>query len=167
MAQILMLVYPAREGVTEATEKLFKLDYLKIKHAALIARAQGGEVAILDDDINPNEGAIAGGTLGSLMGMMGIAQLGALMIPGVGAIIALGAGALVGALVGGAAGGVAADAIDMGIKDSALKQLAAHLEHDRVALVIEADGKNIEATANLAEKLRLDLNPLAVEYASP
>ncbi|MDZ4765974.1 MAG: hypothetical protein SGI73_15620 [Chloroflexota bacterium] len=161
MTQILMLVFPARGGLTEAAEQLFKLDYIKVKHAALIARAEGDEVTILDNDINPNEGAIAGGTLGSLMGMMGIAQLGALLIPGVGAIIALGAGALVGALVGGGVGGVAADAIDMGIKDRVLKQMASHLEKDRAALVIEATGD-----ANLAERLQADLNPLAIEFAT-
>jgi uncharacterized membrane protein len=159
MTQIMMLVYSARGGLTEAAERLTKLDYLKLKHTALIARAESGEVTILEDDINPNEGAIAGGTLGTLMGMMSVAQLGALLLPGVGPIVALGAGALVGALVGGAAGGVAADAIDMGIKDNVLKQLATHLEKNRVALVIEAEGN-----ADLADRLRADLTPLSIEF---
>jgi uncharacterized membrane protein len=162
MAQILMLVYPARTGVSEAAERLFKLDYVKVKHTALIARAETDEVSILEDDINPNEGAVAGGTLGSLMGMMGIAQLGALLIPGVGAIIALGAGALVGALVGGAAGGVAADVFDMGIKDSILKQMAQHLEKDRVALVVEVEPKD-NNVSNLIDRLQADLTPLTIE----
>lgn len=162
MAQVLMLVYPARTGVTDAAEKLFKLDYVKIKHTALIARAETDEVTILEDDINPNEGAVAGGTLGSLMGMMGVAQLGALLIPGVGAILALGAGALVGALVGGATGGVVADVFDMGIKDKVLKQLAQHLEKDRVALVVEVEPTSSQV-ANLVDRLQADLSPLTIE----
>lgn len=161
MAQVMMLVFSAREGLGDAAEKLLKLDYVKVKHTALIARAEGGEVTILDDDINPNEGAIAGGTLGGLMGLMGVAQLGALLLPGVGAIIALGAGALVGGLIGGATGGVAADAIDMGIDDHTLKLLASHLEKNRVALVLDAEGG-----VDLTERLRADLDPISIEFAT-
>jgi uncharacterized membrane protein len=161
MSQIIMLVYAARSGLADAAVKLLDLDYIKPKHTALIARAESGEVTILDDDINPNEGAVAGGTLGTIMGAMGVAQLGALLLPGVGPIIALGAGALVGALVGGVTGSAAAAALDMGISDHILKMLAGHLEQDRVALVLEVDGG-----ADLVERLRADLQPLSIESVS-
>jgi uncharacterized membrane protein len=156
-----MLVYAARSGLADAAVKLLDLDYVKPKHTALIARAETGEVTVLDDDINPNEGAVAGGTLGTIMGAMGVAQLGALLLPGIGPIIALGAGALVGALVGGVAGGAAAATIDMGINDHALKTLAGHLEQDRVALVFET-----ESNADLIERLQADLQPLSIEFMS-
>ncbi|PJF24855.1 MAG: hypothetical protein CUN53_15720 [Phototrophicales bacterium] len=161
MSQIIMLVYAARTGLADAAVKLLDLDYVKPKHTALIARAESGEVTILDDDINPNEGAVAGGTLGTIMGAMGVAQLGALLLPGIGPVIALGAGALVGALVGGVAGSAAAAAIDMGINDHALKTLAGHLEQDRVALVFETD-----SDGDLIERLRADLEPLSIESMS-
>ncbi len=158
MSQIIMLVYAARSALADAAVRLLDLDYVKPKHTALIARAESGEVTIFDDDINPNEGAVAGGTLGTIMGAMGVAQLGALLLPGIGPIIALGAGALVGALVGGITGSAAAAAMDMGIHDHALKTLAGHLEQERVALVFETD-----SDGELIERLRADLQPLAIE----
>jgi len=161
MSQIIMLVYGTRSGLADAAVKLLDLDYIKPKHMALLARAESGEVTVLDDDINPNEGAVAGGTLGTIMGAMGVAQLGALLLPGIGPIIALGAGALVGALVGGVTGSAAAAAMDMGINDRTLKTLAGHLEQDRVALVLEVDGDG-----DLVERLRADLQPLSIESVS-
>ena len=81
------------------------------------------------------------------------------MLPGVGPIIAIGAGALIGGMVGGATGGISAGVMDMGIKNTQLEALATHLSAGRIAMVLEIEG---EATAR--EKLREDLKSFQTEF---
>mgnify|MGYP001271799945 CR=1 FL=1 len=102
--EILVAVYPSRSVLTKALDHLMTVPELKIRRAAIVARATTGETIVIGDDISADEAGIAGGTLGAAMTALGFAQLGALALPGVGVIIALGAGVLVGGLVGGATG---------------------------------------------------------------
>jgi len=159
MSQVLMMIFPGRETLFDAVETIKKLGYVKIKHSAIIAKAEDGETVVYEDDINPNEGSIAGGTLGALMGALGIAGLGAFLLPGVGPIIAIGAGALVGGLVGGATGGITAGMLDMGINNVQLEDLADHLNAGRVAMVVELEGDAAQMT-----RLREDLKPYEAEF---
>src|SRR3954470_13394143 len=140
MSEVVMLIFPSRETMLDAVDRIKSLSYAKMTHSALIAKAEDGEVTVFEDDINPNEGGIAGGTLGGLMGALGIAGLGAFLLPGVGPILAIGAGALLGGLVGGATGGITAGMLDMGINNKALDTLAAHLSAGRIAMVVELEG---------------------------
>lgn len=158
MKDVVMLVFPSRGTLLDAVDQIKHIPYAKIRHSAVIARAEDGETVIYEDDINPNEGGIAGGTLGALMGALGIAGLGAFLLPGVGPIIAIGAGALVGGLVGGATGGISARLIDMGINNTQLEALAHHLNAGKIALVVEVEG---DSTA-LAQ-LQADLKPFDAE----
>ncbi|NOG52675.1 MAG: hypothetical protein HND48_26950 [Chloroflexi bacterium] len=100
-------------------------------------RATTGETIVIGDDISADEAGIAGGTLGAAMTALGFAQLGALALPGVGVIIALGAGVLVGGLVGGATGRFAANLVDSGFKSSQIDSLADRLRSGHPALVLE------------------------------
>jgi uncharacterized membrane protein len=159
MSEVVMLVFPSRGTMLDALDQLNSLSYAKIKHHAIIAKAEDGETTIFEDDINPNEGGIVGGTLGALMGSLGIAGLGAFLLPGVGPIIAIGAGAVFGGLVGGATGNVSARLMDMGINDAQLQKLAEHLSADRIALVAELEGSD---SAILAQ-LETDLKPFQAE----
>jgi uncharacterized membrane protein len=143
----------------DAIDQLNNLNYAKIKHTAVIAKAEDGETMIYEDDISPNEGGVAGGTLGALMGSLGIAGLGAFLLPGVGPIIAIGVGAVVGGLVGGATGSISARLLDMGINDAQLKTLADHLGADKIALVAELDGSD----ATMLTRLETDLKPFQAE----
>ncbi|MFQ3566327.1 MAG: hypothetical protein SNJ59_04950 [Aggregatilineales bacterium] len=140
MSVLLLIAFPTRGQLVEAVNYIQSHPELKTRHSAVISKAEDGETMILDDDITPNEGAITGGTLGSLLGSLGIASLGAFLLPGIGPIVAVGAGALVGGLVGGVTGRVTASLIDMGINNQVLADLARHLENDRVAFVLEVDG---------------------------
>lgn len=148
----IIAVFPSRGSLIDAIDRVKTLDYLKIKHSAVIVKADDGETVVLEDDISVSEGSIAGGTLGSLMGALGIAGLGAFLLPGVGPIIAIGAGALLGGLIGGATGGITASLIDLGIKDEQLDDLAAHLSSGRVAMVLDAEADDA-AFARLREDL--------------
>jgi uncharacterized membrane protein len=158
MSEVLMLVFPSRGTMLDAVDQIKSLSYAKIRHSAVIAKAEDGETTVFEDDITPNEGGIAGGTLGAIMGAMGIAGLGAFLLPGVGAVIAIGAGALLGGLVGGATGGVAARLMDLGIDNAQLDALVGHLTSGKSALVVELEGDSA-----LKSRLEQDLKAFQVE----
>lgn len=159
MSEIVVLTFPERESVLSAVDHLKHIQHIKIKHSAVIAKAQDGETVVLEDDLTANEGAIAGGTLGALLGGLGVAGLGALLLPGVGALIAIGAGAFLGGLVGGTTGGVAATLFDLGFDDEQIDALAHRLNNGGVALVVEFDGDQAAMT-----RLHEDLKPYNAEY---
>ncbi len=147
MNETLMVVFPSRGALVDATAIIRDTPHVKIKHSAIIAKAEDGETEVYEDDISASEGGVAGGTLGTLMGALGIAQLGAFLLPGVGPILAIGAGALVGGLVGASTGSLTAGFIDLGIDNERLDQLANNLQAGRVALVMQLEGEPV----NVAE----------------
>lgn len=153
MREIIMFVFPTRGRLVDASEIIRDTPHIKVIHSAIVAKAENGEALIMEDDINLDEGAVAGGTLGSLMGAMGIANLGAFLLPGIGPIIAIGAGALIGGLLGGATGGLTASALDFGINNELLDELAHQLEADRVAAVLEIEG-DAAGLAQLEQQLQ-------------
>ncbi|MEO8394985.1 MAG: hypothetical protein ABI700_18455, partial [Chloroflexota bacterium] len=156
---VVMLIFPSRETMLDAVDRIKSLSYAKMTHSALIAKAEDGEVSVFEDDINPNEGSVAGGTLGALMGALGIAGLGAFLLPGVGPILAIGAAALIGGLVGGATGGITAGMLDMGIDNKALEKLAEHLIAGKIAMVVELEGDD----QTIVSRLNEDLKPFQAE----
>src|SRR5262249_37546578 len=149
---IVVLVFPSRGVLTKALDRILELKYIDIRRAAIVAKAANGETIVLDDDVNPSQGGIAGGTLGAAMGVWGIAQLGALALPGVGAIIALGAGALVGAFVGRATGRFAANLVNFGFRNEQIQSLSERLDAGQPALVLE-----LKHSEEVLPRLREDL----------
>jgi uncharacterized membrane protein len=127
-----------------------------------VAKAASGETIVLNDDIGPDQGGIAGGTLGAAMTMLSLAQLGALALPGVGAIIALGAGALVGGLVGRYTGRFAANFIDFGFHSEQIETLANQLQTGRPALILE-----VKNSYEVLPRLRHDLAGYKAELIEP
>lgn len=154
MREVIMMVFPTRGSMTDATDKLHNITGLQVHQTALIMRAEHGEVTIYEDDISPTEGAITGGTLGGLIGALGVAGLGAFLLPGVGPIIAIGAGALVGGLIGGTTGGVTARLVDHGLNNRLLEELARQLADNEIAAVMDVEGGEPqfqEAAASIAQ----------------
>jgi uncharacterized membrane protein len=162
MSNVLVLIFPSRGTLMDAVDRIQSLPYAKIKHSALISKAEDGETMVYENDISPVEGSVTGGTLGSLMAALGVAQLGAFLLPGVGPIIAIGAGALLGALVGGAAGGITAGLLDFGFNNDQLESLATRLHTGSTALVVELD-----QGADVVPRLRKDLESYSVEIMTP
>ena len=62
--EAIVAVFPSRVILTKAMDRIMELEYINVRHAAIIAKAKDGEVVILDDDISPDEGSIAGGLWG-------------------------------------------------------------------------------------------------------
>lgn len=154
MNTILMFVFPTRGNLIDASDYLRTRTDIHVKNMAIIAKAADGETVVLEDDINPDEGAITGGTFGGLLGSMGVAGLGAFLLPGIGPILAIGAGALLGGILGAATGGLTAKVIDLGINNDVLNTLAKHLEADHVAMVVEYEGGSPEFASSLATDMR-------------
>jgi uncharacterized protein (TIGR02271 family) len=90
-------------------------------------------------------GAITGGALGGLFGAL--AGIGALVIPGIGPIIAGGALAstLAGAGIGAAAGGLLGALVGMGIPEEDARYYERALEQGGILLSVDAGGRAVEA----------------------
>ena len=161
--KLIVAVFPSRVILTKALDRIMELEALDIQHAAIVAKAASGETVILDDDISADEGGVAGGTLGAAMTALGLAQLGALALPGVGPIIALGTGVLVGGLLGRATGRFAANLLDFGYKNDQVEALAHQLEAGHPALVLELH-QDIKPALEL---LREELKPYRAELVEP
>jgi uncharacterized membrane protein len=159
---LVMLTFGNRETLASAVEYIIEHQALKVINTALITRAQDGEVTIFEDDISPKEGAITGGTLGALMGSLGIAGLGAFLLPGIGPIVAIGLGAVAGGLVGGATGGGVAKVVDMGINNQELESLAKQLSNDQVALVLEVETPDVQALKDFEAALNTQFGAVVV-----
>jgi uncharacterized membrane protein len=156
--EIIVAIFPSRSVLTKALDYLMTLDDIKIQRAAIVAKATSGETIVIGDDISADEGGVTGGTLGAAMTALGLVQLGALAIPGIGAIIALGAGALVGGLVGGATGRFAANLLESGFKSAQVEMLATSLEAGHPALVLE-----FETDRTMLARLRAELKAYRAE----
>lgn len=156
--EMIVAVFPSRVILTKALDYIIELDSIKIVHAVIIAKAKDGEIVVLDDEISTDEGAVAGGTLGAAMTAFSLIQLGALTLPGVGPIIALGTGLLAGGLVGAFTGRFAANMIDFDYKNKQVKGLANELQSGHPALVLEVENPQVAI-----ETLRKDLKAFRAE----
>lgn len=136
-ADLIVAVFPTRRILIKALDHIMQLEDLDFIHAAIVTRARDGEIVVIGDEISPDEGGVAGGTLGAGISLLGMVQLGALALPGVGPIIALGAGALVGSFVGGMTGRIATQFIESGLRVEQLEGLSEHLHDRNSALVLE------------------------------
>lgn len=160
--EIIVAIFPSRRVLTKALDHLMQMDNLELQRAAIVAKANSGEIVILDDDISADEAGVTGGTLGAAMAALGLAQLGALALPGVGPIIALGAGALVGGLVGRVTGRFAANLLDFGFKNDQIEGLAEQLQAGHPALVLE-----LENARAALPRLREELTRFKAELVEP
>ena len=59
-SQLLIATFSSREEMLRAFDALTMKHTNHIKHAAVISRPNENEVVIMDDDLSPDEGAIAG-----------------------------------------------------------------------------------------------------------
>ncbi len=158
MNEMILIVFSSRGTLTRALDHLSASGAIEFQRAAIVARAQSGEVVTLDDKIGPDEGGITGGTLGAALAAFGVAQLGALALPGIGAVIALGSAALAGAFIGGLTGRAAANLLDSADTEALGARLADRLEAGHPALILSVkDGREA------LDALRVELEPFRPE----
>ncbi|MBC7871360.1 MAG: hypothetical protein H7Y09_11025 [Chitinophagaceae bacterium] len=161
--EIVIAVFPSRSLLTDALDHIAHVRDVTIKRAAIVAKAANGEMVVLDDDISSDEGGIAGAMLGAAVTVLGLIQLGAFTLPGVGTIIALAAGILIGGLLGGVIGHFAANLLDfrlkIAFKNIQILNLAERLQTGKPALVLE-----IVRDSAMLNRLRQELNLFQAEF---
>lgn len=161
---VLIAVFPSRDLLTQALDHLTEVqtrsNTVIVDGAVIVARAADGEIVVIDDEIGPDEAGIAGGTLGAAMTALGIVQLGALALPGIGPLIAIGAGVLAGGLVGAAAGRFAGHLLDLGFRNEQVEGLADQLEAGHPALVLQV---RVQPGVDALAWLRRELTPFRAE----
>lgn len=160
-SQLLIATFSSREEMLRAFDALTMKHTNHIKHAAVISRPNENEVVIMDDDLSPDEGAIAGSAMGAAMMGLGVLQMGAWVLPGIGPFLAVGAGALAGALIGNLTGRFAATLIDFGFDNDQIEMVAKRLGTGQPALVVEFD-ETIDMSS-----VRQDLAPFGGEIIDP
>ncbi len=102
---------------------------------------QGGDY--VEDDIT--DGALTGGTIGGIGGL--ILGAGALAIPGVGPIVA--AGPIAAALGGAVAGGIAGGLIDWGIPAEVSRRYEKEVAKGGVLAVVSTSGQKVNQAAQI------------------
>ncbi len=162
----LVAVFPSRKMLMRALDELRARKDFEVERAAIVARARDGEVTVVDDSLGPDEAGITGGTLGAAITLLGLVQFGALALPGIGALIALGAGAIVGGLVGNATGRFAVNLLESGYQHEDIDELRLDLEAGCVALVLQVKEEYATAQDRFRESL-LPYRAKIIEQARP
>jgi len=160
-SQLLIATFSSRDEMLRAFDAVTMKHNSHILHAAVISRPNENEVVIMDDDLSPDEGAIAGSAMGAAMMGLGVLQMGAWVLPGIGPFLAVGAGALAGALIGNLTGRFAATMIDFGFDNEQIEAVAKRLGTGQPALVVEFDD-----TVDIAA-VRQDIAPFGAEIVDP
>lgn len=109
---------------------------------------RGGEGEMSYEDQNLADGTTTGGALGGLAGLL--AGAGALLIPGIGPIIA--AGPLAGALTGVVTGGVAGGLIDYGIPEERGQHYEEQVKEGKILVTVRSRGEELERAAQILKE---------------
>src|SRR5581483_9504158 len=139
MANTILGLFDNPLDARRAMEQIRDSD-LKTHDVSIISRAtESGAPISSVDDVSAGEGAAVGAVWGGLVG------LAALLIPGVGPFIALGAlgAALTGAVTGAVVGGISAALIDFGdIPEAEAREYEAKVHAGQTLVAVKVDDEN-------------------------
>lgn len=142
MSQTVVGLFRSREQAEEAIRELKARDF-DDQDISLVARREGegaGNEELSYENQNLADGTATGGAIGGLAGIL--AGAGALLIPGIGPIIA--AGPLAGALTGIVTGGIAGGLIDYGIPEEEGDRYEQEVEKGSILVAVETDDDELE-----------------------
>lgn len=142
MWTVIIAIFENRNAVAQALDHLNGANITDVERATVVVKAESGETVVIDDRLHPDEAHKTGMRAGALMTALGIAQMGALALPGIGPVIVLGAGAIFGGLVGGATGRFASTLVNFGFRPEQIDALAEHLVKGEAALIIEIEKRD-------------------------
>lgn len=131
----------ARDVVEDLVEAGFARDRISLvaSDASGEYKQQIGTDADMDEDVSAGEGAGFGAVVGGLIG------LGAMLIPGIGPVIAAGplvaglTGAAVGAATGAATGGIVASLVNMGVNEDEAGYYAEGVHRGGALVTVQID----------------------------
>ena len=111
-------------------------------------RRRGGRGEMNYEDQNLADGTTTGGALGGLAGLL--AGAGALLIPGIGPIIA--AGPLAGALTGVVTGGVAGGLIDYGIPEERGRHYEDRVREGKILVTVRSEEEEAQSAMDILKE---------------
>jgi outer membrane lipoprotein SlyB len=142
MSKAVIAVFHDRDRAESALEDLKERGFER--DISLIAKeGEGDQEGTGDQDLT--EGAFTGGALGGIAGLL--AGTGALLIPGVGPIIA--AGPIAAALTGVVAGGIAGSLVDYGIPEERGEYFEEQVRQGSILVALKADEERVEDAASV------------------
>lgn len=151
--QAVIGVFNSREDAETAISEL-RNNGFKTEEISIVSKdsKQDNEPRTYDDDIS--DGALTGGTLGGIGGLLlgagVVASVGALAIPGIGPIIA--SGPIAAAIGGAVAGGIAGGLIDWGIPAEASERYEKSVAQGGILAVIRTDASKVNAAAQILRR---------------
>ncbi len=158
MPAVLIAIFTAKPHILDTIDALSTQARFDISQALVVMRTADGQLKILEGELRPQEARRLGRRFGALMTTLGLAQIGALALPGLAPILALGVGALLGGWVGGATGRFAVQLIRAGFQAEQIDRLTAHLKQDQIALLLEVeDDRQVPALRDILTRQSIDL----------
>jgi uncharacterized membrane protein len=144
MSKVVVGVFHDRNRAEEALENLKEQGF--DRDISLIAKDEqqgGGQGGMGGQDLS--EGTFTGGALGGIAGLL--AGVGALLIPGVGPIIA--AGPIAATLTGVVTGGIAGGLIDYGIPEERGEYYEEQVRQGGILVSMKASDEKVEEAASI------------------
>lgn len=142
--QAVVGVFQSRRNAEQAVQQLRQQGFTSEEINIISKRGEnGGGSELVEDDVT--DGALTGGTLGGIGGL--ILGAGALAIPGVGPIIA--AGPIAAALSGAVAGGITGGLIDWGIPAEVSRRYEQSVAQGGILAVIRTDSQKVGQAAQV------------------
>lgn len=156
----------AQKAVTGLVDAGFTRD-----HISLVANDAAGDFQKYTDGtattLDPNAGEHAGPVGGSLFGALvgAVVGLGAILIPGIGPVIAAGpligaAGAIAGAVIGGTTGGITGGLLGLGVPQEHASTYAEGIRRGGTLVTVTADDDKVSSAQHIVESY----NPVDVEH---
>lgn len=144
MSKVVAGVFHHRNEAEQALETLKEQGF--DQDISLIARDEQQEGGAEGQDLS--EGTFTGGALGGIAGLL--AGVGALLIPGVGPIIA--AGPIAAALTGVVGGGIAGGLIDFGIPEESGEFFEEQVRQGGILVTMKAEDEKVEEAASVLRR---------------
>lgn len=159
MAKTVVGIFRGQERAKEAIDEL-KSQGFDEKEISLVAKEKKGESGNITEEEdkgfegfsmgqqNLGEGIFAGGALGGITGLL--AGAGALLIPGVGPIIA--AGPLASFLTGIVGGGLVGGLVDFGIPEERGRHFEERVKRGDILVSVKAEDNEVEQVTSTLER---------------
>ncbi len=152
MSKIVIGVFDDHGAAEEAVSEL-KIAGME-QDVSLVAREESDNNEATLENQNLMEGTVTGGVLGGVAGWL--AGAGALLIPGVGPVVA--AGPFAATLTGLAAGGLAGGLVDYGIPEERSEYYEEQVRSGKMLVTLETDeDRSVDAMAIMENNGALDI----------
>ncbi|MGI5876151.1 MAG: general stress protein [Dethiobacteria bacterium] len=155
MAKAVVSIFNSEERAKEAINELKRQGFDE-REISLIAKDKKQNLGAQENDVdsmtmgdqNIGDGAFTGGTIGGIAGLL--ASTGALLIPGIGPIVA--AGPLAAFLTGIVGGGIVGGLVDFGIPEESGRQLEERVKKGDLLVTLKVADNEVSQVTSILER---------------